>query len=163
MPLPAAQVAATIREEAEAAGVDPQLALAVAWQESGFNNEAIGDQGNSGGPFQEHSGGRGAGRPMQQRFDVRGSAQRFIAELKATMRKHPGVNPGRLAALTQRPYDAAGYERNINAMLQGRDANFSRAVGGAAAGGRPAQGAPAPAFDLRSFLDSLPPPGQGGP
>jgi murein DD-endopeptidase MepM/ murein hydrolase activator NlpD len=141
MPVAPAEVRAIIEEEAQAAGVDPQLALAVAFQESGFNNEAIGDSGNSGGPFQENSRGRGAGRPMAQRFDVRGSARRFIAELQTTARKFPGVDPGTLAARTQRPADAAGYARSINAMLQGRDPNFSRAVSGAVGGATKSLGA----------------------
>src|SRR3982751_6275245 len=126
MPVPPAEVRAIIEEEAQAAGVDPQLALAVAFQESGFNNEAIGDSGNSGGPFQEN---------------VRGSARRFIAELQTTARKFPGVDPGTLAARTQRPADAAGYARSINAMLQGRDPNFSRAVQGAVGGATKSLGA----------------------
>src|SRR5262245_6548660 len=116
MRVPPALVQSIIVEEAQRAGVDPRLALAVAWQESGFDDEAIGDNGHSVGPFQENDRGRGAGRSFEDRADVRASARRFLAELAVTQRR-TGTKGGRLAALTQRPADQAGYARNIDAML----------------------------------------------
>src|SRR5262249_25968100 len=112
-----AQVVAIIREEAAAAGLDPQLALAVANQERGFRDDAVGDNGHSVGAFQENDAGRGHGLSVAQRTDVRAQAQRFFAELKSVATRNAGISYGRLAALTQRPLDQAGYERAINAML----------------------------------------------
>jgi transglycosylase-like protein with SLT domain len=49
-------IEARIRNEARRRGVDPDLAYAVAMQESGLNAQAVGDQGQGLGLFQLHAG-----------------------------------------------------------------------------------------------------------
>ena len=54
--------------------------LATVHQESGFRPDAVGDQGNSRGIFQENVRGRGAGLSPEQSFDPRASTVRAIQE-----------------------------------------------------------------------------------
>jgi soluble lytic murein transglycosylase-like protein len=68
--MPAADVRARIMTEAVRQRVDPALALAVAQQESSFNPNAIGDNGNSLGLFQLQEGAaRDAGIDPTRRQD----------------------------------------------------------------------------------------------
>jgi murein DD-endopeptidase MepM/ murein hydrolase activator NlpD len=113
---------------------DPDLLVATAKTESSLNPFAVGDQGQSYGVFQEHSKGRGAGVPVPSRQDVEAATQRAIREFNAIRTKNPTVDRGTWAALAQRPLDAAGYARSVNAMLG--------AAGGVADGGLRPQGAP---------------------
>ena len=103
---------------AQEEGVDPALALAVAQQESGFNPSAVGDGGHSVGLFQLHDQGMGYGMG-NARYDPETNARVAIHSLKQTSAAHPGVDPGTLAALSQRPADPVGYARSVNAILGG--------------------------------------------
>jgi cell wall-associated NlpC family hydrolase len=98
---------------------DPDLLIATARQESSLNPLAVGDQGQSYGVFQEHSKGRGAGIPVQSRQDVAAATERAIREFNAIRQRNPAVDRGTWAALAQRPLDAAGYARSVNALLGG--------------------------------------------
>lgn len=119
---------------------DPDLLVATARQESRLNPLAVGDQGQSYGVFQEHSKGRGAGIPVESRQDVAAATARAIREFEAIRQRNPAADRGTWAALAQRPLDAAGYARSINALLGQAPQGGQR---GATVGGTaPAQGAP---------------------
>jgi murein DD-endopeptidase MepM/ murein hydrolase activator NlpD len=137
------EVVQTIRQVAAEEGFgDVDLLLATAFQESGFDNAAVGDQGHSVGPFQENDRGRGAGLSAAQRADAAAAARRAIREFAAVRAKHPDVSRGAWAALAQRPADQSGYAANINRMLGGQDRAFSQAV--TRAGTTPSTAAAAP-------------------
>lgn len=87
--------------------------LATALAESGGRLDAVGDNGNSGGPYQENSYGRGHGIPMTQRFDPVAStarAYREFSQLRAD-------DPGQWAARAQRPADPVGYAAKVRALI----------------------------------------------
>ena len=104
--------------------------IATTLVESGGRLDAVGDNGNSGGPFQENSAGRGAGIPMKDRFNPEKSAMRAAKEFKAFVDKGhspKGFNPG-LAYAAQRPADKADYIAKLNARL----ADARKILGGGA-------------------------------
>ena len=130
-----------IRSTARTAAIDPDVALAVARQESGLNPRARGDRrGTYGigandpravddfcsfGLFQENVCG-GAGETHLQRggkfsdlFDPIGSTMRFAERYRTAAASFVGASPGRIAAAAQRPYDQEGYARSVDAMLSG--------------------------------------------
>jgi hypothetical protein len=112
-------IAQLITRIAAEEGVDPALAIAMARQESGLNPSAVGDQGHSVGLFQLNDQGMGYGMG-QARYDPETNARTALRSLAQTIQKNPGVrDPGRLAAMSQRPADPNGYARSINAMLGG--------------------------------------------
>lgn len=94
---------------------DRAITLATSLVESGGQLGAVGDNGQSFGPFQEYTGGRGAGLTPAQREDPAGATQRFLKELGAFRAR--GFTGGELAFRTQRPADHAGYVQKINAAL----------------------------------------------
>lgn len=87
--LPARRVAAiteAVREAGEAYNVDPKILLAIAWRESRFRPDAIGDNGRSCGAFQIRTDI--AGRPSCRRMqDLRASA-RYAAFYLDWLRRH---------------------------------------------------------------------------
>jgi murein DD-endopeptidase MepM/ murein hydrolase activator NlpD len=121
-----------------------RIALAIAAQESRFNPQAEGDWSDaknrmrSIGLFQLNEEGLGSGMG-DTRYDPEANANRGIANLKAVLAKHGAESDGRVAYLSQRPADEAGYTNSINAKTAGRDAQWAgtidsamRGVGGAA-------------------------------
>lgn len=120
---------------------DRAIALATALVESGGRLDAVGDNGQSFGPYQEYTGGRGAGLTPAQRSDPVASTQRFLREL-GTYRAQ-GLKGGELAYATQRPADRAGYIRKINAALPvAKDLLNRLGPGGVPGGPLPAGAAP---------------------
>jgi hypothetical protein len=87
--------------------------LATSLVESGGRLDAVGDNGNSGGPYQENSAGRGHGIPMAQRFDPVASTQRAVSEFS----RYRNADPGLWAARAQRPADPKGYAVKVNQLL----------------------------------------------
>lgn len=113
-------------------GIDPRLRRALdeyapehlrpvleatAMVESGGRLDAVGDNGNSGGPYQENSAGRGHGIPMEQRFDPDASTQRAVREFQTYYDK--GLRGAELAAAAQRPADPTGYAKKVEQYLRG--------------------------------------------
>lgn len=90
------------------------LLLATALVESGGRLDAVGDHGQSFGPYQEYTGGRGAGIPPQQRMDPVASTLRALKEFRSLSGKYHGAE---LAYRAQRPADREGYIRKINAAF----------------------------------------------
>lgn len=113
-------------------GVDPQLALAIAKQESGFDPNIPGDGGHSIGLFQLNDRGEGAGMSVAERQDPETNTRVALAVVKQVADEHPDWSPGQIAAAAQRPADRAGYARSVDAIYSSGD--FS-AGGGAAANG----------------------------
>lgn len=104
------------------------LLLATALVESGGRLDAVGDNGQSFGPYQEYSQGRGAGIPPAQRQDPFASTQRAWREFQSLSSRYSGAE---LAYRAQRPADRAGYLRKINAALP----QAQRLLGGGGGGG----------------------------
>jgi murein DD-endopeptidase MepM/ murein hydrolase activator NlpD len=127
-----------IRRVARARGIDPDLLVAIAVQESALRPDARGDNGKSVGPFQEHEAGRGYGRSDADRMDVEASANRAATEVRQTIAKNPRDTPGQIAAKAQRPLNPGTYARNIDAnlgrMKEGMSA-LDAAAGGVGKGG----------------------------
>lgn len=72
-----------IREEAQRQGVDPDLAVAVATQESSLNPQAIGDGGKAIGLFQLHSpAAQDVGLTPDERSDVQKNIRGGVGYLK---------------------------------------------------------------------------------
>ena len=111
------EVRQIVADTAIAEGIDPDLALAVVNQESGFNVGAVGDNGNSHGLFQENVNGRGYG--LNGDIDPVAQTQRFAADVRAFIQANPGASPGQIAAGVQRPYDPVGYQQAIDSALGG--------------------------------------------
>lgn len=132
-----------IRRRAAALGFPPEIALAVATQESGAGANVYGDvddpfdgvdpravRGPDGrwyhslGPFQENvAGGAGEthlrkGGRLEDLFDPESSTDRFVDRYRwAEGTAFMGETPGEIAARAQRPYDAKGYAASVNALI----------------------------------------------
>jgi hypothetical protein len=111
-----------IRDTAIAEGIDPELAIAVARQESGFNVYAVGDGGDSHGLFQENIHGRGAGRAPD--YDPVRQTQRFAADVRRLLSTGFTGTYGEIGAAAQRPFDPVGYARSIDAATGGGKAGL---------------------------------------
>lgn len=109
-----ASVVATIQAVAKQLGVDPNLALATAYQESKFNPTAVGDRGTSFGLFQLHQGGELGSMTPQQAFDPARNAQTSLSVVRQAALG--GGTPGQVAARAQRPADPTGYARSVDAL-----------------------------------------------
>lgn len=109
-----------IRRIAAEEGVDPNLAIAVARQESGLNPKAYNGKGESSvGLFQlNQNGGMGTGYDRKTLEDPELNARISIRAMAQTQ-KRTGLTGGQLAAASQRPADPQGYARSVNAMLAG--------------------------------------------
>ena len=95
--------------------VPPDLAFAVAWNESSLNPEAVGDNDTSFGLFQLHEGGELGSLTKEQAENPLTNAETALAEFKAV---GPEEDLGAWAAKAQRPADAAGYAQRINVIVQ---------------------------------------------
>jgi murein DD-endopeptidase MepM/ murein hydrolase activator NlpD len=126
------------------------LLLATALVESGGRLDAVGDNGQSFGPYQEYTGGRGAGLAPKQRMDPVGSTKRAWREFSSLAGRFSGPE---LAYRAQRPADRAGYLKKIAAALPQAQQLLSSAPG-AAPGVPPALGAPG-AEDVQQVAGSL--------
>lgn len=123
------------------------LALATATQEAptflrtGDPNDAIGDGGDSVGPYQENIHGAGAGLTFAQRSDIVASTKRFIDRVLAYLRSGGGGSPGDIAVSVQRPREdlRPGYIANVN--------SFYEQYGGTGVLGGAGAPAPAPSVD----------------
>lgn len=89
--------------------------LATALQESGGRTNAVGDNGNSHGAYQENRYGRGAGIPVSSSQDPVASTRRALKEFQAFYNK--GYRGAELAYAAQRPADKGSYVAGVNAKL----------------------------------------------
>ena len=122
----------SITKVAEADHIDPNLAIAIARQESGLDPYRVGDQGTSFGLFQLHKGGElpaawaagpyvaghGGSIPIKA-TDPTANAQVALSVVQSVQNAHPTWSPGQIAAAAQRPADQPGYARSINSMIGG--------------------------------------------
>lgn len=113
-------VAAVIRA-AQDTGVDPRLALAIAYTESGLNPGAQGDyEGGSPtsfGLFQLHIGGEldSSGlSPDQAMSDPYSNAHVALTRVAEIAREHPDWSPGQIAITAQGADPSTGYVDKIN-------------------------------------------------
>lgn len=102
-------------------GINPNIAVADANQESGVSNTAIGDNGNSVGLFQLNSnGGEGTGMTVAQRENPTTNSQVALSNFESVAKTNPSLqttNPGLLAYTAQRPSASVktSYINNVNA------------------------------------------------
>lgn len=89
--------------------------LATTWAESGGRLDAVGDHGQSFGPYQEYSQGRGAGIAPAQRQDPVASTQR--AQREFLQYKAKGLSGGALAAAAQRPANQGAYAAKVDSYM----------------------------------------------
>ena len=79
-------------------GVDPNLAIAIAYVESGLNpNEPSGDPGNGpeGDLYQLNAaGGEGSGMTEAQIANPTTNATTALSEVAAVQKAYPGADPG---------------------------------------------------------------------
>lgn len=123
---------------ARANGVDPRLAIAMAWQESGLRNSATGDNGSSFGLFQLHIGGMLGSHSQAWARNPRNNAGLALRSLAHTANRGNYGSPGALAAASQRPADPSGYASSVNSLMRAVAPQVLRRIGGG--GGRPAAG-----------------------
>lgn len=120
--------------------------LTTALIESGGRLDAVGDNGQSYGPYQEYTGGRGAGLSPSQREDPVGSTQRAAREFSQYYAR--GSRGALLAYQSQRPADQQGYMARYRSLLPQAQAILgqtgaspnSAAPAGAAAPAAPSSG-----------------------
>lgn len=105
-----------IARAARELGVPVDLALAIAYHESGLNPNAVGDNGSSFGLFQLHRGGELGTMSQQQANDPYTNAKRALTEVASVMRRHPGWSYGQIAAAAQRPANQGAYAAAINGL-----------------------------------------------
>ena len=102
---------------AQKQGVDPALALAIAYNESGFNKNAVGDNGTSYGVYQLHRGGELGSLTPSQAFDVTTNANVALSQVAAVAKTHSAWSAGQIAAAAQRPASAETYAATINSLM----------------------------------------------
>lgn len=122
----------TITRVAQKHGVDPALALAVAWQESKWNTRAIGDNGTSFGLYQLHRGGQLGNRTPEWAYNPENNANQALSVMAGVARKHPKWSPGEIAVASQRPaYEVRPeYISNVNRWVpQIRNGTFKPSPG----------------------------------
>lgn len=111
-----ATVVNAITSVARQLGVDVNLALATAYQESGFNPTAVGDNGSSFGIYQLHRGGELGTLTQTQANDPTRNAQVSLSVVRSVANKSPGASPGTIAAAAQRPANRAGYAASVDSL-----------------------------------------------
>ncbi len=101
--------------------------LTTALIESGGRLDAIGDNGDSAGGYQENIHGRGAGLSLAQRMDPFASTARAAREFTTFYQR--GARGADLAFRAQRPADRTSYVSRYNSLLS----EAQRILGGAPA------------------------------
>lgn len=117
------QIKQIITDEANKLGIPPELAIAVAQQESGMDPASIGDQGHSIGLFQLNDQGEGAGMSIAAREDPVTNARIALTQIANVMKQNPNQSWGQIAAAAQRPADPTGYASSIDNAIVGDGLN----------------------------------------
>lgn len=130
---------AIVAQVAQQLGIPVGLADALAQLESGWNPNAVGDQGTSFGLFQLHEGGElGNMSPQSVMGSPQGEYQNALtslSEVAQVMRANPGMDPGMIAALAQRPANEGAYAASIDRLMGSpSSANASEYAQGAQGG-----------------------------
>lgn len=115
----------TIVEVAKEKGIDPALAVATAYIETGgtFDNKIVGDNGHSIGLFQLNDQGEGYNIPLAAKEDPRQNAEIALGVMSQYLNKATDFNGdgtisgGEVAASAQRPADQAGYAEKVDAAI----------------------------------------------
>lgn len=106
-------VAIKIADRAKELGIDPDLALAIAWKESSFNANAIGpktDYGHAIGPMQVmESNAKNLGLHPAQLHDVDTNINAGLRILKENLERYKGNERAALVAYNSRPVKAEEY------------------------------------------------------
>src|SRR5476649_481711 len=97
------QIKQIITDEAAQLGIPPEVALAIANQESGLNPASVGDGGHSIGLFQLNDQGEGHNMSVAAREDPVTNARVALTQVANVMRQNPKMSWGDIAAAAQRP------------------------------------------------------------
>lgn len=157
------QVVSDIQSVASSMGVDPSLALATAYQESGLNPYSVGDSGTSFGLYQLHEGGELGSMSPAMAFDPTTNAQTALSEVAQVAQQEPGASPGQIAADAQRPADKAGYANAVNSLYASIAANGTAGIPGYDPNASFAPGAQQAQLTASVFGVHIPGTGGGGP
>lgn len=103
-----------IQEVAQKLGVDPILALATSYVESGWNASAVGDNDSSFGLFQLHRGGELGSNTQAWADNPTNNATTALTVVANVAKQHPTWSPGQIAAAAQRPADQSAYAAKVN-------------------------------------------------
>lgn len=161
MPLPNDPygVIPTIQAQAQAIGVDPALAIAIAQHESGLDPNAQGDWTIGGDPngvivpahtpgalptsfglFQLHEGGELGQLTPQQAYNPALNASVALQNVATVARAYPNVSPGTVAALAQKPANQSAYAQAIDALYQQISGSIEPNYSAASAAANPFEG-----------------------
>jgi hypothetical protein len=110
-------VIGAIINSAKKNNINPVTAIAYMMHESGLNPFAIGDKGTSFGLAQLHKGGELGNLTPGQAFDPTTNANRSLSYMAQVAKAHPGLSPGHLAAMAQRPANPGAYAHAVDANL----------------------------------------------
>jgi hypothetical protein len=125
-------IAKTIADVADQFGIPPEVALAVAYQESKLNPGATGDRGyfrdgqfvpdKSGPPtsfglYQLHQGGELGKLSQSAAFDAYTNASVAIPIIAKARKAHPNYTWGQVVAAAQRPANQQAYAARIDSIL----------------------------------------------
>lgn len=110
--------AAIVARVAQSYGVNPNLAVATAYQESGLSNTAVGDNGTSFGLFQLHRGGELGNMSQAQAENPTTNASTALRVFADTQARNPNLSGGALAAASQRPANQAAYAASVDSLLR---------------------------------------------
>lgn len=133
-PAPPPSVIDIITKVAKSLGLPPELALAIAYHESGLNPYAVGDNGTSFGLYQLHEGGELGSHTAAWAHDVYNNALTALTVVKKVYDQNPSADWGQIAAQAQRPQDPASYAASIDSILTDSGSNadwFSQQVNAA--------------------------------
>lgn len=144
---------AVIVKVATQLGVDPRLALAIAYQESGLDPTAVGDNGTSFGLYQLHRGGELGRNTEAWAFNPGNNAHRALSQVALVAKQHPNWSPGQIAAAAQRPANPTAYAASVNAIYDSKRWQNVPATGhsGSASGSASSTSATGCAFGVGPF------------
>lgn len=133
-PLPVTTIHDVLDYASTKYGVPVDLAIATAWNESGLNPDAVGDNGTSFGLFQLHEGGELGSLTEVEAKNPLTNAETALAVFKSTKPTTDIYGLGLWAAAAQRPADAASYAARVDQILVAMKAgqmpdSYSRALG----------------------------------
>jgi hypothetical protein len=154
-PAPTGAVLAAIQAAAAKTGVPLALAEAIAYTESGYNPNAIGDSGQSVGLYQLNSSGEGAGMTVVAREDPYQNALIALSRVGSIYKAQPGADWGSIAAQAQRPADPAAYAGLVDFALTGQGTQAPLAAAAGAVAGAAGAGLTGIGHGLADWIISL--------
>lgn len=108
-------------------GIPPNVALAIANQESGLNPNSVGDNGSSFGLYQLHQGGELGSHTQAWADDPYNNAMTALQVVANVRKQNPSMSWGQVAAAAQRPANQGAYAQSIDSALGNKNVNYGSA------------------------------------